>query len=559
MLNILSKTLIFILSSILLVVLLYFKVKIIILQQILLALIVTLLIILNSQKYFKNKAYIKNWLLIFIITFFIQLLIASTGAIFSPFFILIHLYIVGLALYFNFWTALSFLTMEIAVILLDIKLDQNLFNLVKQDFGSVLLYFASILVITPVTNLVAQKYNLKSDVLKTLFRQLSSQEIILEQIDDYVFTTDRDLVVLNANDAAKKIINSKQGKTITDLVNLIDESGKILTTQRLLDSLGTLTKRKFSITEQKINLILKGYTLKILNQKESPQVIIKVTPVYNPNGLLDKFIFLISSESTGDTLNESEIKLQNAHKKYISTLKSLQSDPVIIKLATINYYLDLLSKYETDIITTSELTLLPNFSNTELTDIFRLFVKVYEQNLNQAKTMDIEYNLNLPDDLQQEYTLSVVDSIIPKQLIAPSRVSTVTNPKLLEVLIGKTIDILTGIALAGKDKFSKSNEKPQVELHLINSEKDIRLVIGTKLNSTQITNIGQLLEINTGKLEVLDNLVLSSGLESYLIKNIVNLLGLTFIADFNKYNSKLSFTITLDKYLQQPNINKFAI
>lgn len=553
MINILDKTLTFLLSSALLVVLLYFKVKIIILQQILLVLIVALLFILNSQKYFKYNAVIRNWILIFIITFFIQLLLASTGAIFSPFFVLIHLYIIGLALYFNFWTALSFLVMEIVVIFLNINLDQNLFNLVRQDFGSVLLYFASILVITPVTNLLAQKYNIKSDVLKNLFRQLSSQETILEQIDDFVFTTDTSLIVLNANDAAKKIINIKEdNKTITDLINLIDETGKTLTTQKLLNSLETITKRKYLKKEQKINLILKGYTLKILNKKESLKVTIRVTPVYNPNNTLEEFIFLISTTMADDSLNESETKLRNAHKKYLSTLKTLKSDPTISNL-------DMLDKYGSDILTASELTLSSGFSKTELTDIFRIFIQVYEHNLNQAKKLDVEYKLNLPDDLQQEYRLSIANTTIPKELIELSSVSAVTNPGLLEILIGKTIDIVTGIALAGKEKSGTDPEKPQIELNLLKSEKDIKLTIGTRLNSKQKEDVNQLLGVNKGKLEILDNLLLSSGLESYLIKNIIDLLGFTFTADFNKYNSKLSLTITIDKFFQQSAANKLSI
>src|SRR3972149_11077993 len=220
--DIFARMLIFFASSFLVISLVYYQIKIVHLQQIILLLLVFLLITLRVLKSSIGKKIVSDWVLLFVVTFFVQVLIASSGAVFSPFFVLIHLYVIGLSLFFNFWTAFSFLALELIVLFLNINLDRNLYYLVSQDFGSVLLYFSSILVITPISKFISQQYHIKTDTLKVLFKELNTQESIIEQIGDFVFVTDKNLTVLSANDSAKKIVDlSKPAIIITDLVELI--------------------------------------------------------------------------------------------------------------------------------------------------------------------------------------------------------------------------------------------------------------------------------------------------------------------------------------------------
>lgn len=556
MTNIIPKFIIFLVSSLVVVALLYFKTSIIFLQQIILFLIVILIIIFRFQKYFEARKVFRDWLLIFIITLFVQLLIASTGAVFSPFFILIHLYVIGLSLFFNFSTALMFLIIEFAVIFLNIRFDSRLLELVKGDFGSATLYFASILVITPISKIISQQYHIKADVLKTLFRQLSSQESIIEEIDAFVFTTDKNLVVLSANEPAKKIINlSQDNGTITDLVELIDKDGKRLSKESLLSSLSTITQKKTISSVNKIYLAIKGYNLKIPGNKITPRVVIKVNPIVNQNNVVEKLIFLISRSTENENLDSVDTKLQKAHGKYLSVLNILNSDPIISKLATLNLYLDLLKKYERDILTTSELNLYPSSIKTNVTDVFRVFAKIYEQYQKQLKKINVEYKLNLSEDLEEEYRLSIANNSLSEELTQTSSVSAVTDQRLLQILIEKTMDIVTAIAYANKGNSSAQNKQILVELGLKPSIDNIKLIFETKFNPNQKEAIEGFLSINKGKYEVLDNLTFSSGLESHIIENIIDNVGISFTADFNQYSSKLSFTLTLDKFYHQTKTN----
>jgi len=214
-------------------------------------------------------------------------------------------------------------------------------------------------------------------------------------------------------------------------------------------------------------------------------------------------------------------------------------------------YLDLLDKYKTDILISSELALFTNALKNELTDILGIFIQIYKKYKVKENLLGVEYILSLPDSLQQQYNSENAFSENSTNEVRMTNITAVSNPKLLQLLITKSADIVTGIAYAGRDITRNGQLKPQIELGFKNSDKDITLAIGTKLSSKQAEKVDQLQEVNTGKLDIFDNLLYSSGLESYLIKNLLSELGATFTVDFNKYNSKFFLTIVLDKFHKQ--------
>lgn len=556
MANILVKFLIFAISSLSILALIYYQVKIIHLQQIILFLIVILIITLRTLRHSIGKKLTTGWLLMFIVTFFVQLLVAATGAVFSPFFVLIHLHVIGLSLFFDFWTAFLFLVMELAVLFLNIRLDQNLLNLVSQDFGSVLLYFSSIVVITPISKFISQQYHIKSDSLKILFKELSVQESIIEQIDDFVITTDKYLIVLSVNDAAKKIVDlTKENSIITDTVNLVDEKDKRLTQETLLQSLSPLTQNQSKDANQ-MNLIIKGYSLKIPNKKILLKVIIRVSPVLNPDGKLEKFIFLIGQASDKEGRDTAADRLQEAHRKYISIINILKEDPTISKLTTINLYLDILKKYEKDILIASEFSLYPASLKIGLADTLGIIIQIQKKYQQLAQNLGIDYQVNLPDNLKEEYNLAVNNANLPEHLAQTSSLTVTTDPKLLQILLETIIEITTSIAYGDKTSLLLHGQDSLVEFDLSPLDDCIKITVKTKVYPKPQERIQELLSlnnktINNNKLETIDNLVLISSLESYIMENIINLLGLSFTVEYNQYSNILSFNISVNKYFNR--------
>lgn len=552
MANILSKILLFSISSFSVVALVYYQIKIIQLQQIILLLIAVLIIALRLLKNSAGKKFITDWLLIFIITFFLQLLITATGAIFSPFFILVHLYVIGLSLFFDFWTAFSFLAMEVGVLILNINLDQNLLHLVKQDLGSVLLYFSSILVITPVSKFISQQYHIKADTLKILLKELNTQESIIEQIGDFVFTTDKNLIVLSANDSAQKNFDSSKINNIalTDLIELVDEKGKRLSKEALFNSLSPVISKSSKEPAQqrdtpdgsRPNLELVGYTLKLPNKKTPLKVMVRVNPMIGQEGALEKLFFLISQISDKGSFTAYDAKLQETHRKFLSVLDRLKKDPVISKFSTVDLYLRILGKYEHDLLISSELNLYSPPVKGSLVDIFRILLQTIEQEKPFAQNLGVNLKLNVPEELQEEYLLQRSQNSLPEYLIEPSFASVVTNPWFTRTLIEKTIESAVS--------FTSSAKNNLVELEINMLKDSVKLTVKTKISPSFDGNIRQFLDINNGNFEAFDRLGLSSGLESYIIKNIVSLLDISFTTEYNKYSSQLILNIIINKYLK---------
>lgn len=542
------KLLIFCLSSLLVIAFSYYQVKIIHLQQLILVLLASLLIIMRFFKTALGAG--SSWLVIFVITLFIQVLITASGAVFSPFFILIHLYVIGLSLFFNFWTAFSFLALEIATLLFNIYFNQNLFSLVKQDLASALLYFFSILVITPISKFISQQYHIKNDTLNVLFKELTTQESIIEQIDDFVLTTDKDLVVLQANDAAKKIVDlSKNNMVLTDLMNLIDEKGKRLNKETMSLTLASLMQT--NKTENNSVLTIKDYSLKLPKQKSSIKIIIKVNPVINPGGSLEKIIFLIGQITEAEDKNSIDSKLQEAHRRYNLIFDILGQDPTRLNPTAINLYLQILKKYEQDILTVSGITLHPSSIKIKMADIFRMFTQISRQNRQLIEGLNIDYQLNLSEALQDEYRLKLTDDKLPENLTSLSSLSVTTDPKLLKILIEKTFDIATSVAYTHRKTLTPHDKKAVVGLELLPSDDDIKLSVSTRVNPDSKEIIEKLLDINNGNLETIDNLPLSSNLESYIIKHLTSLLNASFVTEYNQYNNQLSFNLSVGKYLNR--------
>lgn len=533
--NIAIRILIFIISSFFVTALLYYQIKIIHLQQIILFLVVLLVITLRTLKQSIGKKAVVNSLLLFIVTLFIQLLIAATGAIFSPFVILIHLYAIGLSLFFDFWTALFFLTIEVLVLFLNIKLDRNLFRLVSQDFGSVLLYFSSILIITPISKFISAQYHIKSDTLKSLFKELSTQQSIIEDIKDFVFTTDRNLLVLSSNESAQTIIDTSKTDNITNLLTLTDEKDRRLNKETLLSSISSLIQDRSETNLNKLNLTITGYALKLADKKTSPKVIIKVNPVLNQEGVVEKLIFLIRQidEKEGHLTTN---KLRETHQKYSALINLIKLDPIIFKLVTINLYLDILNNYETDILLAAQINLMVK-PKVQIIDFFRLLDKVYNQYHEFAQRLNIGYELVLPEELQEEYKYKITDNTLPESVAPPSSLSAVSNLFLLQTLMEKTVYIINFIAHLNKVNLPPQ-KTPVVITELTLLEDNFKLTFQTIVGAT----------FKGINLKTLDNLSFSSGLESYLIKSISDLLGTAFSVEYNQYNSKLIFTLKINKY-----------
>ncbi len=127
---------IFLLSSLAIFALVYFKVATVTLQQIITLLLIVLIIlsgrvILVRSTLSKNK-YVR-FILMFLSSAVVQLLIISTGGFFSPFLILFHLFTLGISFLLNSLSAIGFLIFSVLLLILGALFDRQMLALVLTD------------------------------------------------------------------------------------------------------------------------------------------------------------------------------------------------------------------------------------------------------------------------------------------------------------------------------------------------------------------------------------------------------------------------------------------
>ena len=123
---------IFFLSSFITIALTYFNFPISFIQQIIAVLIIIIVVTLNKSLFAASESQkVKQlkWVLLFIYTLLIQLTVISSGGIFSPFFILLHLSALGISLLISFSSAFVFVVFCLLVLGANIYLDKNIMSL----------------------------------------------------------------------------------------------------------------------------------------------------------------------------------------------------------------------------------------------------------------------------------------------------------------------------------------------------------------------------------------------------------------------------------------------
>src|SRR5579863_2159102 len=83
------------------------------------------------------------WFFLFWAIIFVQLLIIATGGLLSPFFILIHLTMLGLCFIFSFSVGFFFLLFSLVVIFIDISLHQSIGSFFLHDIYDTVLQLIS--------------------------------------------------------------------------------------------------------------------------------------------------------------------------------------------------------------------------------------------------------------------------------------------------------------------------------------------------------------------------------------------------------------------------------
>lgn len=518
------------LSSLVTLIILYYKLPVITFQQITLVVVVILLVfshkLLLASKESKLAKFVKAFF-IFLTTLLVQTLVLSSGGARSPFFILIHLYTLGAGFLIGLSISLSFLFLTTLTIIGQLLFDENLRILLFDDFGTILLYLASLLVIIPLSFLIGRYYFLKDKLLEVVKRELKLKErehkTLLSGINDIIFVVDKNLIITSTNEAAEKELSLPESAIINhslfDVLFIRNPDGKLAGAQSLsIDR----------VMEEKTTRIIKNLQLLVRNRVRPRIVDIQIRPITNLGGEAEQIMIMIS-DSSSKIKGEGGVHplLEEAQIKYNARIENLKK--LLLKDAPdLKIKADLIWRAGADISVLSELEDHPSTVNPTLADVAYICLKSISKQQEFAKSLGVSLNFTLPDFSNKDIT-----HLIPKgfQISADSLTGPIfTAPldiKYLQLLLNKLLDL--SILLSSQNKFS------QVLLGVIR-EGSTHLKIEIFIPNFQLTDAekGLLFTQYYGSLGLSTNLRLGSGLEGYIAKTIASILSIPlYVKDVN--------------------------
>lgn len=523
-----ADCLILFVSSIITSLLIYYKIPVVTFQQVIVFLLLALLFLYN--RIYTTK------LFLFFSSMFVQLLIISTGSVFSPFLILLHLFTVATSFLINTTVALSFLVFTIATLTLSTIVNPTQLQLLKNDPGTVALYAVTLFVVVPLSQIIAKKYHLKEEISELLTKQVKVGGSIIESLNELVLVIDKNLKIAFVNEALKTTLNLSDpeilDKYVLDVLTLQDTDGNPA-------SLSSLPLNQ--VLTQKVTRIVEGFLLYTKNRTTPFTVTIQIRPVIDAKGEAEQLILVITEGpgiKTATIKHEDLEKARLGQKLRLNHLKELLQKAGFTKVEA---ELELISKAERDLTIAQELEDHPIKENPVLTDLAEIVKAVLREKFNLAKNLNVELQLVFPPEeaARQAAIESLANSNLPPQALSPSNFEVPADPKWLSICLEKLLDmaILLSVGTPGAS----------VQLTVQKIEKAFEIIItgfSPRINEPEKK---LLFEEYYGELANKTNLRLGSGLEGFIVKVLTTKLSIPLRVTTRAKPALITFELIIGK------------
>lgn len=537
------EALVIILVSVASGLLIFYRVSILHLHQLTtLTLIITLLYI--SRSYATRSADLKQrtfnisqktrLILISLTAFLTQLVVISTGGFYSPLLIIIHLYTLGSSFLLHLTTSTIFLVASLGLISGQIFWDQKLLPIFKDDPGTVILYFASFIIIIPLSQFIMSAYHIKDNLSKVLHEYLNisqrREESVLSGLNELVFFTNVRLQIISVNEAVEHILKLQN----TDIINKpLIEILPIFTNEGL-----SADESKFpieSILFDKATRIVKDLNLVTPASQKLP-VVIQIKPVIDSKGVVNQLIFIITDERFYEGTSERHKDLQDVlikHQQFINNLRKTISS---MSTSDIRKMVEVLTHIEEDLRIAIDLEDHPIKNLNYFEDIAYLSEQSVLEKIDFAKSFGVNLSFFLPTTEISERAWLDLKNLHPKAL-GKSSFTVSINSAWFKLLIQKILDM--GILIAS------DSQTPKVELVAVhdNNIPLIQIIIYTQ--KILQNELNDLFLKHYGELTKSTNLKLGSGLEGFIAKSIATELNIPVSAQIMQNPPRLVISIKL--------------
>ncbi len=477
------------------------------------------------------------WISLFWITVFVQLLVLATGGLKSPFFILIHLFMIGFSFLFQFSTSLLFLVFSFIVIFADAA-HHDLFATLFVYPTDIVLQSISLVAIIPLAYIIAQQYHGKDLLFRIMQTKMKTNEAILESLQELIILTDPQLHILSINDAVEKALHRSRSELIDrslfDILLLRDSNGKLMKGENFFLEGDTSQPQKNP---------LKEFTLLASSTFQS-KVTLQIHPIKPAGNDISQISFIIRYVNAPDTT--PAIPFDNARAKYEALAQNIKKKLLTKNLKKIEMEMILLEKIEQD---TYILQTLKNNRTNNITthiNLAELCKKAVLLDQEFAKSFHVSLDFTLQNfGMKDIAPLTVADyPVKPEQLTGPF-FTVECDVKQVEIVVKKILDIAVFM--------SSGTPSSQVMLSVERgANDDIVIAIRCSAPILKKESLTEIFEPYYGKLASKTDLHAGSGLEGYIIKQITQALDLSFAVNYEETpTEQIQFTLKIPKKPQK--------
>ncbi len=500
--------------------------------------LVIVLLYLLKQFVFSNSN-ISNKILILIIlflsSFFVQLVVISSGGLYSPLLILSHLYALGLVFLFDI--VISIWSLAFSVLSFSINL--LVFNpQLITDPWTVIIYLISFIGVVPLYYFLFTRYKLKDDVATILSQQNQLieglQKSLLKSIPELVIVTDTRLNILSYNQASEQILALTPSEIIDhpffDVFFLKDKNGELLNSGKIFLN---------EIVNQKTTKIISDLFLFLPNNASPKKISMQIRPVDNLKGVVDTIMIVLSSSQTNthDSLDNPH-NLKAALLQTDVYLEQLKNELAKRGLSDLKIQAELLGRAENNLLTIQEIEDHDFQVTPSPFDIANLFDHIIKSELIFANYFRLPVEIRFDDQTKASIQSTIPSGIdIPAHFLTSRFFTIISDKKWIESLIWRIIDIAIFIAKPDNNK---------ILITLSSTPEKVTATITTVVVSLPPQQKDLLFVEYFGSLQKSTRLHFLSGLEGYIAKLITTSLNLNLSAEVST-NSVLIITLQFPK------------
>jgi len=518
-------------SSIIVLVLASFTVSIRTTSQIIAILLLLILVAVTLFYSVLSNAKVK-YLLLFLTTLVVQLLVSATGGWYSPFLILIHLLGLGISFVFSLSASIIFLAFSFFLLIGNMLLDPSVRSALQKDPVTVILYSITFLSIIPLSRLLAHTYKVKDAILAMLAKQIEVEESILSELSELVILTDKDTNILAVNDAVEQMLHKSRAELL----------GRPLFSVFLLKNIDGVLLSKEAIG---LNILLSdnkaknisGISLIAASPLSAERFKLRIKPIPGLNGVAPQISFIIATtvQPTTDASYEGEAIAR--HDAMIEALKKKLKDSGSSEL----HSFVLITKAEKDIRALHTLGHHTIDEKKVLVDLAAVCRNLAASEEEFAKGFHVPIKFSLSNFDKHDITplISPLFSIAPEQLTGPFFTASL-QVKNLSIAILKLIEVAVMLA--------SSEENPRAALS-VERQGEKALIVTITANAPQIALQKQedMFIMYYGELASKTNLSLGSGLEGYLAKRIIDTFNVPMKIDKGATQNSITFQLKINR------------